>query len=475
MANDAKSSRAANPVAVAADRRVHLLLALLAVVTMLAFWRVFGCQFVNWDDNVYVYENTSLASGLSPEGICKALTELRGGYWLPVTWFSLHLDYQLFGMHPWGYHLTNLLLHVANVLLAYLFFARCTGRPYASLFAAALFGLHPLRVESVAWVTERKDVLSTCLGLLAMLAYVRYAASARMEAPCYLKRIANTSYLLIVVFFTLSLLAKPMLVTLPCLLLLIDYWPLGRSGFLARSAENVPTARPVTRPGSLSRNSPCCCLRSAAASSPGRRSGEVGAVQTLAEFPLGTRTANAIVGYVRYLELTVAPMKLAALYPYSDDDLLPWKVALAGLALVAISALAVWQVRRRPYLFVGWFWFVGTLFPVCGLFQSGEQALADRFSYFPSLGLFLALTWYIADRLAALRWPVALRASLATVVLLFCAVVTSAQTAHWHDSVTLWVHTLKVTSRNGLAHHNLGEAYEKRRQLPAALAEIDRA
>jgi tetratricopeptide (TPR) repeat protein len=430
-----------------------LLLALIALATLAAFCPVFRANFVNWDDDVYVYDNPHLRAGLSRPGIAWAFTGVQGGYWIPVTWLSLLVDYQLYRLQPWGYHLSNLLLHLANALLAYLFFERTTGRPYRSAFAAALFALHPLRVESVAWVTERKDVLSVFFGLLALLAYESYA-----------RRATAWRYLPVAAALTLSLLAKPMLVTLPCLLLVLDYWPLGRwpsdrRGCFRLVLEKVPLL----------------VLAAAISLVAWHTQEQAGAVRSLEAVSLSARLANAAVGYVRYLQMTFAPVGLAPLYPYSPADLTPEKSTAALLFLAAVTVLAAWQARQRPALLVGWLWYLGTLLPVSGLFQSGDQALADRFTYFPSLGLGLALTWAAADALEAVRCPRSWQAAAAVALLLFAAVGTAVQSTHWKDSITLWAHALEVTRHNGMAHHNLGEALEKRKQWQAALTEFDKA
>jgi Flp pilus assembly protein TadD len=428
-----------------------LLALALVLATAAAFGRCCANGFVNYDDDVYVTGNRHVQAGLSASGLAWALTTTEALNWHPLTWLSLQADSQLFGLRAWGFHLTSVLLHAANVLVLFLLLDRMTGRPWPAALAAALFGLHPLRVESVAWVAERKDVLSTFFGLLALLAYLAYA-----------RRPGLARYLTVALLFALSLLAKPMLVTLPAVLLLLDFWPLGRLR-LGRSAvpavaAHAPGPAPVPPWRVLAEKVPLLALAAASAAVTLYAQQRGGAVRSLEQLPLPARVGNALVSYVRYLGLTFWPADLAVFYPQSGEPLPGWQVAGAAcmLALLTLGALA--QARQRPYLLVGWLWFLGTLVPVLGLVQVGDQALADRYTYVPSIGLAVVLAWGAAewaDRAPRVR-PVLAAAALA--VLLACCVGTWRQVGFWRDGRSLWGHALEVTADNYTARNNLGRA-----------------
>jgi Flp pilus assembly protein TadD len=424
----------------------------LAVATLAAFAPAFGNDFVNYDDPLYVTDNPHVKAGLSAAGARWAFTSTEVLNWHPLTWLSLQLDATLYGDHPWGYHLTNVLLHAANALLLFEVLRRMTGAVWRSGLVAALFALHPLHVESVAWVTERKDVLSTCFGLLALAAYLWY-----VERPGVLR------YLPVAIALALSLMAKPMLVTLPALLLLLDYWPLGRLRIGA--AGDPPPREPpavVPAPASLrlvlSEKLPLVALAIGSAVMTAIAQHRGGAIESLENVPLGLRAANAVVSYVRYLGLTVWPEGLAPFYPYPRDGLPWWRVAAAAALLTVVTLLALAARRRSPYLAVGWLWFLGTLVPVIGLVQVGQQALADRYSYFPIVGLFLMAVWGLGALAGQRRAVAAVLATVCLAALATCAALTWRQTGYWLDSRTLWQHTLRVTSDNYLAESNLGAA-----------------
>jgi tetratricopeptide (TPR) repeat protein len=412
---------------------VLLACALLALATWLTFRHALDNDFVNYDDPDYAYENPHVRAGLTAENARWAFhTHPSIPCWDPLTWLSLMLDSSLQGTGPRGYHRTNLLLHVANTLLLFLFLWRTTGRLGRSAVVAAFFALHPLHVEPVAWVSERKGVLSAFFGLLTLCAYAGYAS-----------RPNTLRYLLVLVLFTLSLLSKAILVTLPCLLLLLDYWPLGRwrRGAVGRLLlEKVPL------------------LALAAAVTIVTFVAQRGAVSSLEHLPFLPRLANALIAYVTYLRQTFWPAGLAAYYPHPQRQVLPGPTAGAALLLLTLSVAFLAGARRRPYLAVGWFWFLGTLVPVIGLVQIGTHAHADRYTYVPLVGLFLLLVWGGADLLGRLRCPQALSGTLAGLLLWACALCTWLQVCVWRDSVTLWQHALAVTAGNYLAHDNLGVA-----------------
>ncbi|HVX12434.1 MAG TPA: tetratricopeptide repeat protein [Pirellulales bacterium] len=415
---------------------------LLIAVPLAAFWGVWNAGLVNFDDDLYVADNPHVTTGLTTRNVAWALTTTHAGYWQPLTWLSLQLDATLFRGSTAGYHLTNLALHVVNALALMWFVRSVTGRAWAGLLVALLFAVHPLRVESVAWVTERKDVLSSLFGLLALIAYVGYA-----RAP------AVPRYLTVAICMLLSLMAKPMLVTLPCLLLVLDAWPLRRTRQTdAATGESVsPWPRLVVE------KFPLFALATVFAIVTARAQGGFGAVHSLAHDSLAHRLQTALTGYQFYLEKTVWPVQLAVFYPLSHKTA-SWREWLVPVVLLAaITAVAVWQRRRWPSLLVGWLWFVGTLVPVIGLVQSGDQAFADRFTYFPLIGLFLALALAVDGLL--LRWPrvgaVALAAMCPLVGML--AVQSHQQVAYWHDSEALWRHALAVTEDNHSAHAHLAD------------------
>jgi tetratricopeptide (TPR) repeat protein len=419
----------------------------LLVGTLAVFGPVCANDFVNYDDPQYVTANTHVKAGLRTDGIRWAFTSAEILNWHPLTWLSLQLDAQLYGLHPWGYHLTNLLLHSANTVLLFLILRWLTGAVWPSALVAALFGIHPLHVESVAWVAERKDVLSTFFGLLALAAYLYY-----VQRPGLLR------YLPVLLALALSLMAKPMLVTLPVLLLLLDYWPLGRLPFGKPVGDHHSPRTTHHSPLILvlGEKLPLVALAVVSSVLTVIAQGKGGAIETLEQFPLGQRVGNAVVSYVRYLGMTLWPEGLAPFYPRTP--LAWWQVAAAAVLLAGLTALALASPRRRPYLVVGWLWYVGTLIPVIGLVQVGEQALADRYTYVPLIGLFIMAAWGLADLAAHRSRLQPLLVSAAAVVLLACAVLTWRQISFWRDARTLWDHALQVTAANHVAENNMAAA-----------------
>ena len=426
----------------------------LIVTTLVAFEEVRNHAFLNLDDNVYVTENRQVQSGLTLKSVIWASTRMHAGHWHPLTWLSHMLDCELYGLNPGGHHLTNLLFHIVNTLLLFLVFKRMTGRLWMSGFIAALFALHPLHVESVAWVAERKDVLSTFFWMLTMWFYMRY-----VEGP------GLNRYLLVLLSFTLGLLAKPMLVTLPFVLLLLDYWPLGRFQF-AQSSGNLKSPNFKSTSRTDQKSIALCIIREkallfilSAVSSiltiiAAQR---VGAAAPLETYRLGMRFANALVSYVSYIEKMIWPSHLAVFYPY--PELLPiWKVAGAGLLLVFVSFLAILAARKRPYLVVGWFWYLGTLVPVIGLMQAGSQAMADRFTYVPLIGLFIMIVWGVQDILAGWRYRGVVLSISGGLLLSILIIITRLQVKHWQNDVTLFKHSVNANTNNYLSHSILGVA-----------------
>jgi hypothetical protein len=397
-----------------------------------------GNRFVNYDDPEYVTANPHIRGSFRPASLVWAFTTIEANNWHPLTWMSLQLDHRLFGLRPWGFHLTNLLLHIGSTLLLFVALRSMTGAVWRSALVAALFAVHPLHVESVAWVAERKDVLCGFFWMAAMVAYAGYVRGPNAGR-----------YLLVAAGFALALLAKPMAVTLPCVLLILDYWPLcrttsqkGRSTMMALLWEKVPLI----------------ALAAGAAILTWDAQQTGGAIGSLERFPMGVRIENALVGYVRYVGMTLWPSGLAPFYPYPGDELPLWQPIAAGAVLAGISACVVAWARRAPYLLVGWLWYLGTLIPVIGFVQVGEQALADRYTYIPLVGLFIMAAWGLGD--LAERWPKLRRVAIAGAVLAIgaCTVSTWLQVQHWKNSITLWEHALAVTADNPVARVNAGRA-----------------
>ncbi len=437
--------------------RKSVVVLLLVGVVLIAYGTVWQFEFVNIDDDLYLTDYPQIQRGLSWDNVLWSLTAMEAAFWHPLTWLSHMLDTQLFGLNPAGHHVTNLLLHIANVLLLFALLHRMTGALWLSAWVAVLFALHPLNVESVAWVSQRKTVLSTMFWLLTLLAYVSYA-----RKPCW-KR-----YLGMMGIFVLGLMAKPMLVTLPCVLLLLDYWPLGRLGkdpkeFWARlpklAAEKLPLFIPVAIASGLA-------IQAQA---------QMGSISSWQGLSLGIRVANAVLAYGLYLKKMVWPTNLAVFYPHPGSSLQAGPVALAALVLVGLSLGLWWKNRRSPYLLVGWLWYLGTMVPVSGLIQVGGHAMADRYAYVPLMGLFIILVWGTADLAQTLHLPKAwlLGAGLCVVIVLIGTV--RLQLSHWRNSFTLFQHALESTENNHMAHSNLGIAFLNTNDLDEAIGHFHEA
>ncbi len=420
----------------------------LLVLTIATYWGVWKCDFVNYDDDVYVTSNRHVQAGLTAENVRWAMTTIEEANWHPLTWISLMADAQDGEVSAERFHTTSLLLHLANTLLLFLLLRRMAKSIWRSALVAALFAVHPLHVESVAWVAERKDVLSTLFWLLTTWAYVLYT-----EKPG-IKR-----YVPVFILFTLGLMTKPMLVTLPFALLLLDYWPLNRrqKGPGTLVLEKIPLFVLV--------------VASCAVTFYAQRNS--GAVQTLAVFPIGVRAANALVAYAGYIWKMLWPANLAAIYPHPGISL-PVSYVLGSLVLLlGLTALALWVGRRHKYLIVGWLWYLGTLIPVIGLVQVGGQSMADRYSYVPLIGLFIAIAWAIPE-LHDRRIKIAASTVLCAVVLAL-SIGAHAQTKYWHDGYSLFTHALDVTNGNWLAHNNLGNIYRGNGDMVSAEEEYRQA
>jgi tetratricopeptide (TPR) repeat protein len=425
----------------------------LTLVTAALYWPLLHHDFVNLDDEAYITANPHVQSGLTGAGLVWAFQIGYAAYWHPLTWLSHMLDCQLYGLNPAGHHLTNLLFHILNSLLLLIWLHQLTGALWRSAFVAALFAWHPLHVESVAWACERKDVLSTLFWMLALIAYSRYAQKrpgpeVAVEVPRF--RFAALSYFLALFWFACGLMSKPMVVTLPFVLLLIDFWPLNRfrPPCSARMAINL-VAEKLPLFG--------LALAGSVVTYFAQKGG--GAVWSLG-LPLKMRLANALVSYLRYFSKTFWPVDLAVVYPYPAH----WPAAMvvsAVLVLAFWTGLFVWRARQHPWLAVGWLWFLGTLVPVIGLVQVGPQSMADRFTYVPGIGLFILIAW-------GLNELVRFRPSWRNVVILTgiaalagCLVCTRIQLGYWQNSITLLRHTIAVTTDNYIADNFLGRALDQ--------------
>jgi tetratricopeptide (TPR) repeat protein len=460
---------------------------LLVLAVFVVFGQTTDFEFVNCDDDQYVYDNPHVTQGLTAKNVAWAMTADAASNWHPLTWMSHMLDCQWYGLRPGGHHLTNVLLHAATSVLLFLVLWRMTGDLWPSAFVAAVFAIHPLRAESVAWVSERKDVLSGLFFMLTLAAYLRY-----VRRPFSLGR-----YGLVVAMFALGLMAKPMLVTLPFVLLLLDYWPLGRmtvappedaAGHVkvdvaekrsrkakkkakqveaaaapapACSAKNVVAPqRVIVEKVPLLLLSLCSCWITSAV--------QVKAMSELDVLPLSTRVANAVVACAAYLGQFVWPTDLAALYLHPGMDLPAWKVvvALAVLATISVGALACW--RRIPCLAVGWLWYLGMLVPVIGLVQVGRHAMADRYTYLPQIGLCIALAWGVQHVAGTWRYRRAVFGVSSALILAVLMGIASHQTAFWRDSQTLWGRALACTSNNSVAHLQFGAGLAIRGDIKGA-------
>jgi tetratricopeptide (TPR) repeat protein len=433
-------------------KRPELIALALALTTVLVYLPVFQNELVDYDDDYYISQNPNLKLGLSPEGLRWAFTESYGANWYPLTWLSLMLDYELFGISAPAFHGMNLALHVASAVVLFYVFLGMTGSLGASAFIAAVFAFHPTHVESVAWAAERKDALSALFWMLTLWAYARHATN---PSPRGLALVGG--------FLALGLLSKPMVVTLPFVLLLLDVWPLGRLG-------KIPLQRLVLE------KVPLLALAALASAITFFAQRAEGAVQSLQTYSFGTRVANALVAYVAYIGKAFWPTRLSPYYPHPGDSLPFWQGGAAFAALAAATLLALALARRSArlrFLPVGWFWYLGTLVPVIGLVQVGQQAMADRYTYLPYIGLSIVVVFGIAAIRKPIPSPVV--TALGATGVLALAVLSSAQVRVWRDSVTLFEHALSVTDENALAHINLGVAYLNRGRLEDAERELEEA
>ena len=479
-----------------------LICLVLAVLTVAAFWQLKDSGFVNFDDQLYIYENDYIQSGLNFDSIKLAFSSdlaKYSGHWHPLTWLSLMLDHSLFGLNPVGYHLVNLLLHILNTVLLFLILWRMTRVLWPSAFVAALFAIHPLHVESVAWVVERKDVLSTFFWMLTLGAYSYYAEQQTFRR-----------YAFVLLFFVLGLMSKPMLVTLPFVLLLLDFWPLQRFSEAA-GVTRIPTAEikpevsgkkkksrkkeaekaaaavkpaEVTKPAIpefkwslisplLLEKVPLFVLAILSSVVTYLAAHSAGAVHSKA-IPLFERIGNAFVSYGSYIVKMILPVNLAVLYPYPALVIL-WQFFGALLLLIAITAAVIWRIRQSPYLTTGWLWYLGTLVPVIGLVQAGSQAMADRYTYIPLIGLFIMIAWGVAEMSLKWKYRKEVLMAVSALCILCFSILTWKQVGYWHDSLSLFNHALNVTKNNYRVHNMRGTAYADLGNYSKAIEDYSRA
>jgi protein O-mannosyl-transferase len=486
----------------------------LAILTVITFWQLKDCGFINLDDNIYVYENAYVTSGLNANSIGHAFSsELveRSANWHPVTWMSLMFDYQIFGLNPQGFHMVNLLFHILNTILLFLILRRMTKKLWPSAFVAALFAIHPLHVESVAWIAERKDVLSTFFWMLTMGAYSYY-----VEHPGFRR------YFFVLLFFILGLMMKPMLITLPFALLLLDYWPLQRfieiTGIEPSAARDnstnasnfIPTCRdsfsaslirigvstikpdhkikketlevkkPLDPEYKRSLTYPLLwekvplfilAILSSIATYVAAQSGGLKSIEA---FSVGVRIGNAFISYIAYIGKMIWPSNLAVFYPY-PRLLMPWQVLGSVFLIIAITAVVIWRAKKFPYMVTGWLWYTGTLVPVNGILQAGGQAMADRYTYIPLIGLFIMVAWGVPDLLKKWNYRKEILLTSSALSVLCLSIITWTQVGYWQNNITLYDHTLKITDYNELIYNNRGIAYSSLGNYRQAIDDCSRA
>jgi protein O-mannosyl-transferase len=438
--------------------RPYIYALLLIVLSVGLYYPVKTHPFVNYDDNVYVTENSHVQNGLTPDTLTWAFVTYDAGNWHPVTWLSHALDFQIYDQDPAGHHQTSMILHALNAVLLFWVLWRATGYAGRSFFVAALFTVHPINVEPVVWISERKTLLSMMFFLLALGAYRWYAAKPKVGR-----------YTIVAVLFGLGLMAKPQIITFPFVLLLWDYWPLRRMvvGKITQPAA-VPKFPQLSFTALVKQKIPLFVIAAGSAVMTMKAQRSSGAVLSLAATPLSIRLSNAIVSYIKYIEKALWPTNLAPMYPHPGASLLAWQVYGGLLILLTITLLVAERTSRR-YLLVGWLWFLGTLIPMIGIVQVGRQAMADRYAYLPLLGIFIMICWGVADWAEEKHLPSALLPAAGAVVIAALAIVAHRQIGYWADNVTLWTHTIEVTAPNYIAQDDLGGALLDLKRMDEAI------
>ena len=483
-----------NKVNISSGRQKLIVYLVLTVLTLAVFWQVNQYGFVNFDDDLYVTQNSHVQSGITPEGFRWAFSITYADWWMPLLRLSFLLDYQLYGLNAGGYHLTNLILHILSTLLLFWLFNRMTGSIWKSSFVAALFALHPLHVESVAWIAERKDTLSAFFWMLTLCLYVYYT-----EKPI-IKR-----YLPVLLCFAFALMSKPMVITLPIVMILLDYWPLDRLQS-RKIVTNMPEIMSVSANKEKQKNkSKKEALKknihppSVQKLSEPRIAGIIplwqlkektpyfilSAVMVIITLyspnnrppiflPLGVRIANAPVAFVTYLVKTFWPHDMAVFYPFSEQIPL-WQVLGASLLIILISAAVIITIKRLPYLFTGWLWFSIIIAPVIGIIQISGYAMADRYHYLPSIGLAVMMAWGVPDLLKKWTYRKEILLTSSVLSILCLSIIAWTQVGYWHDSITLFDHTLKVTDNNWYIYYNRGAVYNGLGNYKQAIDDCSRA
>ncbi|HQH17796.1 MAG TPA: tetratricopeptide repeat protein, partial [Smithella sp.] len=436
----------------------HIIIFLI-VTSVIAFSPVAANEFINFDDNGYITENVRVQQGITLQNVQWALTTTYFSYWHPLTWLSHMLDWHLFGANASGHHLMSLFLHIGSVIFLFLFLYKTTNHIWPAAFAAALFSLHPLRVESVAWASERKDVLNLFFTVLCFYAYAFYADEKKVSR-----------YVLCMLFFVLAVMSKPMAVTLPFVLLLLDYWPLNRWGNPYHENTKNGFSSVIKLIGE---KIPFFCLSLAASAGAIWAQSKEGTVASLDNVPFIIRTSNAIVAYVSYLGKLLWPVNLAVFYPY-EYVLPPWKILFSAAVILVITLIVMYYIRKKPFLFVGWYIYLGTLVPVIGLVQVGSQAMADRYTYVPSLGITFVLAWGIPSIIENQKLRKRFLAPVAVIFLSLLMLLTWQQCHYWKNSVTVFIHAISVTKNNALAHNQLGLAFYEQGRDREALYHFDK-
>jgi tetratricopeptide (TPR) repeat protein len=454
------------PKGVRSHRITIIIYLFLIAISLVVFGQTLRYDFVNFDDDLYVYKAPAIQAGLTVKGLSLAFTSPHARNWHPLTTISHMLDCQLYGLKASGHHATNVLLHTIAVLLLFRVLWQMTGAVWKSATVAALFAVHPLHVESVAWVSERKDVLSAVFFLLMLGAYFRYTRARSV-----------TRYLAVAVLFVAGLMSKPMLVSAPVILLLLDYWPLRRFEQLSLTKERAKALKSadqwrVRRDLFLEKVPLLAISAGSCVITFILQKRATGAIPPL---PFLWRIENAVVTYVIYVWETLWPARLAVFYPHPNDTLTIWEILLTIGLLLAMTIAAIIFRRKGPYLFFGWFWYIGMLLPVIGLVQVGEQGHADRYTYLPHIGLFVLAVWLVADVTAASQRRLRVAVASAVIIIVVLGWAAFIQTSYWLNSETLWTHALAVTSNNDVAHNNLGYLCADRGELDKAISHFETA
>ena len=424
----------------------------LVAITWMAFAQTLNCGFVDLDDAAFFVNNPHVCAGLTAKGIAWAFTNMHLMHWFPLTYISHMIVCELSGLNPWAHHLGNLLLHICNVILLFSVLKKMTGTRWRSTFVAALFAVHPLNVESVAWISERSNVLSTFFWILTWSAYMDY-----VQKPI------SSRYRTVLLWYVLGFLSKPLLVTLPVVLLLLDCWPLNR---LKEGWKLIWEKLPLF------------VLATAGALMTIVAQSNIGAFRSLEQFPMSIRVSNAIWSYGTYLAKAFWPMQLAVFYPHPGNSLPMALVCTEAILLLVVTGLFLLLARQYPYLTIGWFWFGITLMPMIGLMQVGNHAMADRHTYVPMIGVFIALVWGLSDAMATMKKSrFALFTQITLGIGIFMALIgmTRVQVGYWKNSITLFAHAIDVTKNNWVAHNNLGNVLLERGDRAGAISQYKQA